>query len=95
LNWYNIYGECPHEFYERKEKRSLKENRKLRRYRENVIGACDDDLGLFTLLRNPDFLTAFHINTEKTKAWFVCNDDVFYTYTSDDRASYYLYPKLI
>lgn len=43
-------------------------------------------------MRNPDFLKAFHINTEKTPLWFECSDIY---YEREDTASYYLYPKLI
>jgi hypothetical protein len=77
INPYNIYGPCPIENFEVhgvEIERSKTLKRDFFSYNSSIIDPCDDSLGIFTILRNPDFLKAFHINTVNTPAWFECND---------------------
>ena len=98
INPYNVYGPCAMETFEvngelmTRSKSSSSRKLYSRNIKGNVLGACDDSIGIYTLLRNTDFMKAFHINTSKTPKWDVCAD---INYSVDDKASYYLYPKLI
>ena len=49
-------------------------------------------MGLYTYFRNVDFLKVIHVDTSKSLEWDVCTN---LNYTIDDKASLYLYPKLI
>ncbi|KAM3127526.1 hypothetical protein pb186bvf_020358 [Paramecium bursaria] len=53
-------------------------------------GECDEAQGVYTLLRNKEFLTAFHV--DPSIVWDECTA---LDYKIDSRGSYYLYPELI
>jgi serine carboxypeptidase-like clade 2 len=91
INPYNVYGKCP--IYSGRNGKSQAPltymlNPSLR---DGGVPPCADVLGMFTYLRNPDFRRALHI-PEILPTWDICSN---IDYQVDDKASYYLYPKLI
>lgn len=61
--------------------------------REGHEPPCTDAVGLNAYLRNnADFIKALHIDTKKSKPWYVCNG---LKYKKNPNGSYWIYPKLI